>query len=53
MERLNGLYNTECNRTAAFYTNPDRTCTDIKFATDGWAVWYNNRRLQISLPAPQ
>lgn len=49
METINGLFKTECIRTAVFHHGPYRTIGDVEFATAGWVDWYNTRRLHSSL----
>ncbi|GAP79964.1 mobile element protein [Brachybacterium sp. SW0106-09] len=45
MERVNGLFKTECIRTTVFHHGPYRTLADVEFANAGWVDWCNNRRL--------
>lgn len=45
MESIIGLFKTECIRTAVFHEGPYRQLADVEFATAGWVVWWNNRRL--------
>jgi putative transposase len=39
METINGLFKTECIRTAVFHDGPDKTLADVEYATVGWVDW--------------
>ncbi len=49
MERVIGLFKTECIRTTVFHAGPYKTVSDVEYATAGWVDWWNNRRLHGTL----
>jgi len=49
MERINGLYKTECVRTNVFHPGAYRSIDDVEYATAAWVERYNNRRLHSTL----
>ncbi|WJZ65502.1 IS3 family transposase [Kocuria rosea] len=49
MESIIGLYKTECIRPGPFVKAPQKTVSDVEYATMAWVDWYNTRRLHSSL----
>ena len=45
MESVIGLFKTERIRPTVYHAGPHKTVSDVEYATAGWVVWWNNRRL--------